>query len=162
MLVKPDIDLHTEETTLVTLEADTIAYDNPHFGTSMHHSKELLEDIQGTVDYTNTTENPPQSPVEISQSPSACVDKAGEISPIKPVKKGAPSPFYYSTPGELEKLQTGAYSLPRSVGPIKTPRRKPAHLRRPPGQSKGIPMPAPCKPSALKDFTSQDTVLPAE
>ncbi|XP_065882905.1 uncharacterized protein [Dysidea avara] len=157
--MKPIIDLHTEETTMVTVEADATNYDNPHFSTSMHHSKDLLEDLQDTMDCTSATVNPPQSPFEISQSPSVCFDKAEEVSPIKPVKKGPPSPFYYSTPGELEKLQTGTYSLPRSVGPIKTPRRKAAPLRRQPGQNKGIPIPAPCKPSALKESTSQDTVL---
>ena len=149
--MKPVIDLHTEETTVVTLEADTTNYDNPHFSISMYHSKELLEDLQGSVDCNSANENPPQSPSEIPQSHSACFDKAEEISPIEPVKKGSPSPFHYSTPGELEKLQTGTYFLPRSIGPIKTPRRKTAPTRRQPGQSKGIPMPAPCKPSVLKE-----------
>ena len=81
--MKPIIDLHTEETTMVTVEADATNYDNPHFSTSMHHSKGLLEDLQDTMDCTSATVNPPQSPFEISQSPSACFDKAEEVSPSK-------------------------------------------------------------------------------
>ena len=125
-------------------------YDNPHFDIAVTRTKGLLEDIQVVMDYTDSsttaTENPSLSTTENSQTLTTFTVKNEKTSPTKSNYR---SPFTYSTPGELEKLQTGTFSLPRTTGPIRTPRRKVAAVIKSPlsnNSNKGIPTPAPCKP----------------
>ena len=124
-------------------------FDNPYFDVSVNRTKGLLEDIQVAMDCTEASpavENPPQSPTENCQPLTIFRLKNEEVALTSSNKTLSRSPFTYSTPGELEKLQTGTFSLPRSTGPIKTPRRRmPAVTKSP--VNKGIPTPAPCKPT---------------
>ena len=140
--MKPVRSVHTHQSARVAANK----FDNPHFNVSVNRTKGLLEDIQVAVDSPEVSpavENPPQSPTENYQPLTISRLKNEEIPHTRSKNR---SPFVYSTPGELEKLQTGAFFLPRSTGPIKTPRRRmPAVTKSP--VNKGIPTPAPCKPT---------------
>lgn len=140
--MKPVRSVHTHQSARVAANK----FDNPHFDVSVNRTKGLLEDIQVAVDSPEASpavENPPQSPTENYQPPTISRLKNEEIPHT--MSKNC-SPFAYSTPGELEKLRTGAFSLPRSTEPIKTPRRRTPAVTKSP-VNKGIPTPAPCKPT---------------
>ena len=141
--MKPVRSAHTHQSARV----DANKFDNPHFDVSVTRTKGLLEDIQVAVDSPEAgpaVENSPQSPTENCQPLTISRLKNEDISHTRSKNH---SPFTYSTPGELEKLQTGAFSLPRSTGPIKTPRRRTPAVTKSPAVNKGIPTPAPCKPT---------------
>ena len=148
--MKPVRSVHTHQSTRVASEA-TNKFDNPHFDITVNRTKGLLEDMQVAVDCTEASpavENPPQSPpTENCQPLTLCSRVKNEEIPLtRSNKTFSHSPFTYSTPGELEKLQIGTFSLPRSTGPIKTPRRRTPAVTKSP-VNKGIPTPAPCKPT---------------
>lgn len=162
---KPTRSPHTHQSEVVASEAAN-KYDNPHFDISVSRTKGLLEDIQVAMDYTDisttATENPSLSTTENSQTPTTYTVKNEGTSPTK--SKYCSPLITYSTPGELEKLQTGTFSLPRTTGPIKTPRRKVAAVTKFPANNnnnsnnKGIPTPAPCKPTTadnVEELTPQ-------
>ena len=151
--MKPLTSMHTPQSARVASEAG-IEFDNPHFDVAVCRTKGLLENLQVSVDYAEASpaaENPPQSPTEYSQPPTTFKIRNEDIPLVRLNKKlGSSSPFTYSTPGELEKLQTGTFSLPRSTGPIKTPRRRVTAVTKSP-VNKGIPTPAPCKPATVNN-----------
>ena len=150
--MKPISSVHMDQSTRVASGAAN-QFDNPYFNVSVNRTKELLEDIQVAMDCTEDSpaaENPPHSPTEYCQTPTMFKVITEEISLARSNKTLSRSPFTYSTPGELEKLQTGTFSLPRSTGPIKTPRRRVTAVTKSP-LNKGIPTPAPCKPKTTNN-----------
>ena len=151
--MKPLTSMHTQQSARVASEAG-IEFDNPHFDVTVCRTKGLLENLQVSVDYGEANpaaENPPQSPTEYSQTPTTVTIRSEDIPLVRLDRKlCSTSPFTYSTPGELEKLQTGTFSLPRSTGPIKTPRRRVTAVTKSP-VNKGIPTPAPCKPATVSN-----------
>ena len=150
--MKPMSSVHMDQSTRVASGAAN-QFDNPYFNVSVNRTKELLEDIQVAMDCTEDSpaaENPPHSPTEYCQTPTMFKVITEEISLARSNKTLSRSPFTYSTPGELEKLQTGTFSLPRSTGPIKTPRRRVTAVTKSP-LNKGIPTPAPCKPKTTNN-----------
>ena len=145
--MKPLTSMHTQQSARVAAEGG-IKFDNPHFDVAVCRTKGLLENLHESVDSSeaSSAENPLQSPTENYQPPVTITIRSEDNPLVSLNKKPCSSPFSYSTPGELEKLQTGTFSLPRSTGPIKTPRRRVVTaVTKSPTANKGIPTPAPCK-----------------
>ena len=145
--MKPLTSIHTQQSARVAAEGG-IKFDNPHFDVAVCRTKGLLENLHESVDSSeaSSAENPLQSPTENYQPPITITIRSEDNPLVSLNKKPCSSPFSYSTPGELEKLQTGTFSLPRSTGPIKTPRRRVVTaVTKSPTANKGIPTPAPCK-----------------